>query len=407
MTASEDVSKEKLIRDLTQLREQIRKMEQSLKDRTRFHDELIRARAMFEGLFEFSPDAIIVVSPNGNISRVNKQAEEMFGYSRAKLADLHIETLLPERFREKHFKHRQDYMSDPHIRPMGTGLELYGRRQDGSEFAVDIALGPFNVGGEIFVIAVIRDVSGIKKERDLLKKSTAELTETLKELEAFSYSVSHDLRAPLRHMSGYVQLLEKRLREQPDEKAQHYATAIAAASIKMGLLIDDLLAFSRMGRIEMKKRKVGLNALVKEILRDIENDVKGRDMNWEIDELPEVYGDKSMLKIALSNLISNAVKFTRTRHKAEIRISCKDEGGEFICSIKDNGVGFDMRYADKLFGVFQRLHPEREFEGTGVGLANVRRIVARHGGRTWAESTVGQGATFYFTLPVANNDVSG
>jgi light-regulated signal transduction histidine kinase (bacteriophytochrome) len=225
----------------------------------------------------------------------------------------------------------------------------------------------------------------------------------VKEIDAFSYSVSHDLRAPLRHMSGFVQLLEKRLQEQPDEEVHHYATAIAAASLKMGLLIDDLLAFSRMGRMEMKKKKVGLNVLVREIIRDIQHEVEQRDIKWEIDELPEVFGDKSLLRIALFNLISNAAKFTRTRPQAEIGISCKDAGGEFICSIKDNGVGFDMRYADKLFGVFQRLHLEREFEGTGVGLANARRIIARHGGKTWADGTVGKGAIFYFSLPKAKS----
>jgi light-regulated signal transduction histidine kinase (bacteriophytochrome) len=167
----------------------------------------------------------------------------------------------------------------------------------------------------------------------------------------------------------------------------------------MGMLIDDLLAFSKIGRTEMKRRKVGLNTLVRGVVREIKAEAKGRDIVWEIDELPDVYGDQSLLKLVFDNLISNAVKYTRTRPQAEIRIGCKDEGSEIICSVKDNGVGFDMKYADRLFEVFQRLHAEEEFEGTGIGLANVQRIISRHGGRTWADGAVGQGAIFYFTLP--------
>ncbi len=228
---------------------------------------------------------------------------------------------------------------------------------------------------------------------------TADLEVVNKELEAFSYSVSHDLRAPLRHMWGFVELLQKKLGDQQDEKIYKYTTAIAKSSKKMGMLIDDLLAFSKIGRIELKKRKVSLNPLVRGVVREIKDEAKGRDIFWEIDELPDVSGDQSLLRMVLVNLVSNAVKYTNTRSKIVIQIGCKDEGSEIICSIKDNGVGFDMKHAAKLFGVFQRLHTEDEFEGTGIGLANVKRIISRHGGRVWAEGAVGQGATFYFTLP--------
>jgi light-regulated signal transduction histidine kinase (bacteriophytochrome) len=169
----------------------------------------------------------------------------------------------------------------------------------------------------------------------------------------------------------------------------------------MGMLIDDLLEFSRMGRSAMQKRRVNLNVLVRGAVREIQEELKERKMRWEIDELPDVLGDRSLLRLVIVNLLSNAVKFTSTRPQAEIKIGCKDEGDEFTCSVTDNGVGFDMRYVDKLFGVFQRLHAQDEFEGTGIGLANVRRIISRHGGRIWAEGAVGQGATFYFTLPKA------
>jgi len=399
MQTPENLTKEQLIRDLTKLRERISELEQSQEDTRKFQDELIQTKAMFEGLFELAPDAILVVSRNGSIVRANKQAETLFGYPRNELFNVHHEILLPERLMEKHMEHRRVYMSDPHIRPMGTGLELYGRRQDGSEFSVDIALGPLKAEENMAVIAVIRDVSARRKADDMIKKRSAELIDAMKELDAFSYSVSHDLRAPLRHMQGFVDLMKKRLVDLPDEKMLHYADAIAAASIKMQLLIDDLLAFAHLGATELKKRKVGLKDVVREVVQDIQGEVTGRDIKWKIYELPEVYGDKTLLSLVFTNLISNAVKYTKTRPQAVIEIGCQDEVDKFICSVKDNGVGFNMKYVDKVFGLFQRLHSQNEFEGSGVGLANVRRIISSHGGRTWAEGSVGQGATIYFTLP--------
>jgi len=232
-----------------------------------------------------------------------------------------------------------------------------------------------------------------------VKQRTMELESANRELEAFSYSVSHDLRAPLRHMSGFVDLLTKRLENNPDGKTLQYAAKIAVASNTMAKLIDDLLDFSRVGRNEMQKSRVNLNFIIKEVVQEIRDELKERKIRFEIDELPDVLGDQSLLRLMIVNLVSNAVKFTSTRPQAEIRIGCEDEGDKFTCSISDNGVGFDMKHADKLFGVFQRLHTQEEFEGTGIGLANVQRIISRHGGRIWAEGAVGQGATFYFTLP--------
>ena len=228
---------------------------------------------------------------------------------------------------------------------------------------------------------------------------TSDLKEANKELEAFSYSVSHDLRAPLRHMSGFVELLQKRSASQTDDQLVSCTNAIGKASKKMGRLIDDLLEFSRIGRSELKRRKVSLNTLVQDVVREVTVDAKGRDIDWKISELPDVYGDSSLLRLTIVNLISNAVKYTGKRDHAEISIGCREEMEDFVIFIRDNGVGFDMKYVDRLFGVFQRLHAQGEFEGTGIGLANVKRIISRHGGRTWADGAVGQGATFYFALP--------
>ncbi|HEY8904597.1 MAG TPA: ATP-binding protein, partial [Rhodoferax sp.] len=229
---------------------------------------------------------------------------------------------------------------------------------------------------------------------------TADLEAANKELEAFSYSVSHDLRAPLRHIDGFLGMLKERIGETLDEKSIHYMDTISSAIRRMGTLIDDLLAFSRMGRSEIATMNVDLGTLVRQVIHDFEPEIQGRAIDWRIAEL--LVGDFAMLRMVLSNLISNALKFTQKRPRAEIDIGClPDDGKEIVIFIRDNGVGFGMKYAHKLFGVFQRLHGTDEFEGTGICLANVRRIIGRLGGRTWAEGQVAGGATFYFSLPKA------
>jgi light-regulated signal transduction histidine kinase (bacteriophytochrome) len=222
------------------------------------------------------------------------------------------------------------------------------------------------------------------------------------ELEAFSYSVSHDLRAPLRHIIGYVEMLKKHAGAALNEKSIRYLKIIAESGQRMGQLIDDLLAFSRLGRAEMKPTAVDLNEITKEAVAGLHLEIANRKIDWVRQKLPVVQGDPSMLRQVLVNLVANAVKYTRPREVAIIEIGCASKSeGEVVLFVRDNGVGFDMQYVHKLFGVFERLHRSDEFEGTGVGLANVRRIIARHGGRTWAEGALNQGATFYFTLKPA------
>ncbi|WP_084801693.1 ATP-binding protein [Bradyrhizobium sp. Ec3.3] len=244
----------------------------------------------------------------------------------------------------------------------------------------------------------------IRKLNQELNLRAAELAAANRELEAFAYSVSHDLRAPLRHIVGYSELLQKHTPNSLDDKSQRYIQTIRESGKRMGNLIDDLLAFSRIGRTESRTTAVDLQKVVKEAISEIEPQTKGQDISWKIDALPVCYGDRSLLKLVVVNLLSNAVKFSGSRRPAKIEIGSVDANGDKIeIFVRDNGVGFDMQYVNKLFGVFQRLHRADEFEGTGIGLATVQRIVHRHGGMVRAEGAVDQGATFYFSLPKAEH----
>jgi light-regulated signal transduction histidine kinase (bacteriophytochrome) len=221
-----------------------------------------------------------------------------------------------------------------------------------------------------------------------------------KELEAFAYSVSHDLRAPLRHIAGFTEVLRKHSDPVLDDKSRHQIGLILDAANRMDSLVDDLLAFSRISRTDTEKRTIDLEQLVKGVVGEIAPDTQGRNIAWHIGTLPVCYGDPSMLRLVFANLISNAVKFTQSRPRAKIEIDSSNQTvDEVVVFVQDNGVGFDMKYKDKLFGVFQRLHSQEAFEGTGIGLATVQRIIHRHGGRVWAEGSVNEGATFYVALP--------
>ena len=240
-----------------------------------------------------------------------------------------------------------------------------------------------------------------------LEQHTAELTAANRELEAFAYSVSHDLRAPVRHVNAFADSLRKRLYEKLDERERHYLDTIATSSRQMGALIDDLLNFSRLGRAGMSKSQIALQPLVHEVRKELESETAGRTVAWQVASLPQVYADPALLRQVLVNLLSNAVKYTRGRSEARIEVGSRNgTPGERVVFVRDNGVGFEMEYVHKLFKVFQRLHTEH-FEGTGIGLANVRRIIERHGGRVWAEGVPGKGATFYFSIPAQGGTVDG
>jgi len=284
---------------------------------------------------------------------------------------------------------------------MGVGVEIVFNGQ--KHFITADRLQILNLLLSTYDAAIQRNRE-LQHSQEELQSLNAKLEAANQELESFSYSVSHDLRSPLRHIEGYVAMLIEDAEGKLSAEAQRYLKVIVEASRHMSELIDDLLAFSRMGRAEMRETRVELHALAQEAIRDLEMATRGRNIGWTIAPLPAVTGDRAMLKQALANLLGNAVKYTRPRDPAQIEMGCAgEEDGRAILFVRDNGVGFDMQYADKLFGVFQRLHRADEFEGTGIDLASVRRIIARHGGRVWAEGEAGRGATFYFSLPKRPN----
>jgi len=357
-------------------------------------------------LIEASLDAIVTIDHEGRISDVNTATEQVTGYPRAGLIGKDFSEYFtePEKAREGY----QRVFKEGLVRDYP--LEI--RHRDGRVTPVlyNATVYHDDAGKVRGVFAAARDITErIRSEEEIQRLNaeleqrvidrTAQLEAANKELEAFSYSVSHDLRAPLRHIDGYVELLISRCREGLSDQGRHYLDSIAGSARQMGELIDELLQFSRTGRAEMRKESMEMKQALQEALVPLQRSNAGRAIEWVIGELPAVRGDYTLLRQVWANLLENAVKYTRTRTIARIEVSSCEENGELIFSVADNGVGFDMQYAEKIFGVFQRLHPMEQFEGVGIGLAIVQRIINRHGGRVWTKAELDKGARFYFTLP--------
>jgi len=364
----------------------------------------VTERTQQASLLNLTHDTIFVRDMDGVITYWNRGAQELYGWTAAEVigqsADQLFHTAFPEPIEGIRTKLLNSGRWDGELEKTksdGTPVVVASRwslRRDDQQRPTAI----LETNNDI-TQRKLRE-SEIRVLNEELGKRTAELESINKELEAFAYSISHDLRAPLRHMAGYTELLRKNSASVLDEKSGRYVAVIMESATRMGNLIDDLLAFSRIGRSEWHKTTVSLDQLVQEALMEAGQAANQRNIAWKIGALPSCYGDRSMLRLVLINLISNAVKFTSTRDPAEIEIGyLNQEQHELVVFVRDNGVGFDMKYVNKLFGVFQRLHPAEAFEGTGIGLATVQRIVHRHGGRVWAEGLVDRGATFYFSLP--------
>jgi PAS domain S-box-containing protein len=369
-------------------------------------DELeieVAERTQQASLLNLTHDTIFVRDMSDVITYWNRGAQELFGWTEEEAIGKRAHELLQTAFPAPIEEIRAELLSSDR-----WDGELEKTRADGTKVVV-ASRWSLRRDGRKRPAAILETNNDItdRKRRELeisalneeLGKRTTDLEAINKELEAFAYSISHDLRAPLRHMVGFTELLQKNAASVLNEKSQRYVMMILEAAKRMGNLIDDLLGFSRIGRAETHKSMVNLEQLVQEVLNEVRQETDGRNIVWKVGALPAWYGDRSMLRLALVNLISNAAKFTRTRSPAEIEIGCKEQKrDQVVLFVRDNGVGFDMKYVNKLFGVFQRLHPPEAFEGTGIGLATVQRIVHRHGGSVWAEGQVDHGATFYFSL---------
>jgi PAS domain S-box-containing protein len=377
----------------------------------------------FQMAVESAPNAMVLINADGQIVLVNSQTETLFGYPRAELLGKNIELLMPDRFREQHPLDRRNYFDNPQARAMGAGLDLFGRRKDGSEFAVEIGLNPVRTAEGLFVISAIVDVTDRKQAEQVIRTlnenleqrvldRTAQLEAANRDLDSFSYSISHDLRAPLRAIEGFSRIVLEDFSAPLAPEGKVYLQKVRDNTKQMNRLVEELLKFSRLGRKALAKEVVDTDQIVRRCLEEMVKELEGRELEIVIGELPACCGDSALLNQVWTNLLSNALKYTRKQENARIEIGSRTQprlaadgqslaesaGVELAYFVKDNGAGFDMKYAGKLFGVFQRLHRADDYEGTGVGLALVHRIVQRHGGRIWADAKPNQGAIFSFTL---------
>jgi PAS domain S-box-containing protein len=378
-------------------------------ENARVYDALKRSEAQYRRIVDTANEGIWVAETGGRTLLANAKVAAMFGCTVEEMRGRHIsefafaEDLADQRQR---FQNLKDGLSERYERRF--------RRTDGSTVWTLMSTTPIldEHGRVEGAFAMVADLTERKKAEDEIRalnqqleqrvaRRTAALEAANRELEGFSYSVSHDLRAPLRAVSGFAELLKREHGAALDADGRHLLDRVNEGAQRMNRLIDDLLAFARMARSAMATQPVDMTALVREVIAEVEASAAGRRLRFVLPELPGAIGDRALLRQVWSNLVGNAVKYTARRAEAVIEISGEARDGERIYGVRDNGAGFDMRYADKLFGVFQRLHSAEEYPGTGIGLAIVRRIVQRHGGRVWAEGDLDRGASFHFGLPAS------
>jgi PAS domain S-box-containing protein len=374
-------------------------------ERTRVEEALRASERKFRSVVESTPDAIVLADSAGNILAWNQGAQAIFGYGEAELVGEPLTRLMPERYRGAHRSGLARFRATGESRVIGRTVQLHGLRKDGSEFPLELALSSWQAGAETFYSGIIRDITvrqqteeAIGTLNETLEQRVTELKAANQELVTLSYSIAHDLRAPLRAIHSFSRILLDDYLSRLDAEAQGYLQRVSANALHMGRLIDDLLAFGQLNYQPLQKRPVAPTELVREVLEDLRPEYAHRQVELVVQDLPPCQADPLLLKQVWANLVGNALKFTRGRPVVRIEVGCDEQVGVPVYFVRDNGVGFEMQYADKLFGVFQRLHSAADYEGTGVGLALTQRIVQRHGGRIWAEAEVDQGATFFFTL---------
>ncbi len=384
-------------------------------ERKQADESLLESQAQMSGIVNSAMDAIISTDTEQNILIFNPAAEAMFQYDQSEAIGQPLERFIPERFREAHRRYIDDFGRTGVTKRAMKGFSIVtGRRSNGDEFPSEASISQLDIAGRKIYTVILRDITERKLAEEEIRRlnekleervieRTAQLRSANKELEAFSYSVSHDLRAPLRAINGYTQILVEDYVSVLDEEGKRVCSIIRSEAQRMGDLIDDLLSFSRLSRKEIQLIKVDMKALAYSVYGELTKEEERERIDFKVGKLPMAHGDPSLLHQVWINLISNAIKFTSKKERSVIEVGTKRSDDENIYYVRDNGAGFDIQYVDKLFGVFQRLHSEDEFEGTGVGLAIVQRIIQRHGGRVWAEGETDKGATFYFALPRGEN----
>ncbi|WP_109121920.1 ATP-binding protein [Azospirillum sp. TSO22-1] len=370
-------------------------------------EELLASRELFEGILAIAADAVVSVDQAQRIILFNQGAERIFQFTAAEVLGQPLEILLPTFARAGHGRQVERFGQSPvPARQMGERSVIRGRRKDGEEFPAEASISRIVVGGRTVFTAILRDVTQERAAEEAinslntdLRRRATQLENANRELEAFSYSVSHDLRAPLRSISGFSQVLTEDYSDRLDEEGRDYLKRIGDASQRMAQLIDDLLDLSRLSRGEVRRAPVDLSALATAVIADLVAAHPDRRVAVSIAPGLKAEADPHLVRTVLVNLLGNAWKYTSRKDHAHVTFGATaDEEGQPAFFVRDDGAGFDMAYADKLFGAFQRLHGMKDFPGTGVGLATVQRIVHKHGGRVWAEGVVDRGATFYFTL---------
>ncbi|MDF1757282.1 MAG: PAS domain S-box protein [Legionellaceae bacterium] len=352
-----------------------------------------------EAILNTAIDGIATINRTGIIQSANNAMTTLFLYEQEELIGKPVTMLMPEPYASEHDMYLSKYLETNEKHVIGIGRMVEALRKDGSVFPMFLSVSEFKLDGEIFFAGIIRNLTSEMEKENSLSIQANKLQMLNKELEGFAYSVSHDLKAPLRHIIGYLEMLGRKISNNTDKDVERYISIISKEAHRLDEMIQLLLSFSRLGRVALKIKSVSFDAVIQKVVDAYEPDTINRDITWDIKPLPKVDCDEDMFYLVWENLISNALKFTAKTSKTKIKIDCEDDKLNYKFSISDNGVGFDQQYVDKLFKVFQRLHAGTDFNGTGIGLCNIKKIIDKHSGNVWIEGEVDKGATVYFTIP--------